>query len=230
MTMFARQGHHADPVKLQVSFGKGSTFWSNVFPTRLLARHQDEVKRFTTMIKVTRWFEILFALVPIKFIMKLWGFSHEFANTVALPMVALFLGTGNYAPEVPAIMLERLCTSPTYGMWYPTDKQSVVSNLPPMVVFPKFSDFYSDWKNDLEKKGVTFRLSTEVTQVVRRDKNGVTVKVIKRTPYKDHHNPNSAWAAEGPDASVDVSVPQGGADADAVETEEHFDEIVICTL
>lgn len=230
MTMFARQGYHADPVKLQVSFGKGNTFWTNVFPTKLLAKHQAEVKRFTTMIKVTRWFELLFALVPIKHIMKLWGFSHEFANTVALPMVALFLGTGNYAPEVPAIMLERLCTSPTYGMWYPTDKQSVVSNLPPMVVFPKFSDFYNDWYKDLKKKGVKIRLSTEVTQVIRRDKNGVDVKIIKRTPYKDHHNPNSAWSAEGPDASVDDTLPEGGADADALETTEHYDELVLCCL
>lgn len=231
MTMFARQGFHADPVKLQVSFGKDSTFWTNVFPTKLIERHQKEVKRLVTAIKVARWFEVFFALMPIKLFMKLWGFSKEFANTVALPMVALFLGTGNYAPEVPLIMLERLCTSPTYGMWYPMDKLSVVSNLPPMVVFPKFSDFYSTWKNDLVKKGVKVRLSTEVTQVVKRDKNGVIVKLIKRTPAKDGgHNPNSAWSAEGPDHTIDDALPPGGADADAQETTEHYDELVICTL
>jgi len=113
-----------------VSFGKDDKFWSNVFPTKLLARHQNEVRRFSMMIHILRWFEVFFALIPIKHVMKLFFFSYEFANTVALPMVALFLGTGNYAPEVPTIMLERLCTSPTYGMWYPTDKLSVASNLP----------------------------------------------------------------------------------------------------
>jgi len=207
----------------QVSFGKDDCFWTNVFPTKLLEKHQAEVKRFTTMIKILRWFELVFALVPIKVVMKLFRFSYEFANTVALPMVALFLGTGNYSPEVPTIMLERLCTSPTYGMWYPTDKQSVVSNLPPMVVFPKFSDFYNDWRNDLVGKGVHVRLSTEVTRVVRRDKNGVVVRMIKRTPAKNDygHNQNSAW--------VDYD-HENNADADAQEFEEHYDEIVLCTL
>ena len=173
------------------------------------------------MIKIVRWFELFFALLPIKYLMKLFRFSHEFANSVALPMVALFLGTGNYTPEVPSMILERLCTSPTYGMWYPVDKRSVASNLPPMVVFPNFSVFYSDWKQDLERRGVNVRLSTELTEVVKRDKNGVVVRLIKRTPQKDGHNPNSAWVPTDPDSN---------ADADAEEHEEEYDELVLCVL
>ena len=173
------------------------------------------------MLKIVRWFEVFFALLPIKYLMKLFFFSYEFANTVALPMVALFLGTGNYAPDVPSIILERLCTSPTYGMWYPADKQSIASNQPPMVVFPNFSVFYDDWRKDLEKKGVRVRLSTELTQVVKRDSTGVVVRTIKRTPTKDGHNPTSAWAPEDPTSN---------ADADADEVEEHYDELVLCTL
>jgi len=172
------------------------------------------------MISIIRWFEIFFALIPIKYLMKMFFFSEEFSNTVVLPMVALFLGTGNYTPEVPSIILERLCTSPTYGMWYPTDKLSVASNQPPMVVFPKFSEFYSDWKNSLEAKGVKIRLSTELTEVVSRDKKGVTVKTIKRTPASDGHNQNSAW----------VQQADGTADANAEEVEEHYDELVLCVL
>lgn len=223
MTMFARQGFHADPVKLQVSFGKDDKFWSNVYPSKFLASHQKEIKRLHTMIRLCRMFEIFTALVPIKIMMKLFGFSYEFANVVALPMVALFLGTGNYSPEVPTMMLERLVTSPTYGMWYPGDKESVVSNLPPMVVFPRFTDFYETWKKDLISKGVSVRLSTEVTRLTRRDKTGVTVAMIKRTAAKDDmgHNPNSAWVDYDKD---------NNADADAVEFEESYDEIVFCTL
>ena len=205
----------------QVSFGKDNIFWTNVYPTKLLERHQSEVKRFFTMIKIVRWFEIFFAMLPIKYLMKMFFFSYEFANTVALPMVALFLGTGNYAPEVPSIILERLCTSPTYGMWYPADKQSVASNMPPMVVFPNFSVFYEDWRKTLVSKGVKVRLSTEVTQVTKRDKTGVTVKIIKRTPEEDSHNKSSAWAPE--DATTN-------ADANAKEMEEHYDEMVLCVL
>lgn len=222
MTMFARNGFWADPVKLQVSFGKGEQFWTNVYPTNLLKKHAGEVKRFFTMLKVVRMLEVLFALIPIKYLVKLFWFSEEFANIVALPMVALFLGTGNYAPEVPSMVLERLCTSPTYGMWYPPDKQSVASNLPPMVVFPNFSDFYETWRKNLVKKGVNIRLSTEVTRVTKRNKDGVQVKIISRTPAKDGHNQDSAW--------VPGTVEGSNADADAVEVTEEYDEIVLCVL
>lgn len=221
MTMFARQGYAANPVKLQVSFGKDHRFWTNVYPTKLLERHQSEVKRFYRMLSFVRWFELIFALLPIKYLMKVFWFSYEFANTIALPIVALFLGTGNYTPDVPTIILERLCTSPTYGMRYPADKESIASNMPPMIVFPNFSNFYEDWRKDLVKRGVNIRLSTEVTQVLSRDKDGVVVKTIKRTPMPDNHNLTSAWAAEDPVMN---------ADATAEETTEHYDEIVICCL
>lgn len=187
----------------------------------MLAEHQDEAKRFHGMIKIIRWFEVFFALLPIKWVLKLFRFSDVFANTVALPMVALFLGTGNFAPDVPTIMLERLVTSPTYGMWYPGNKESIASNLPPMVVFPNFSDFYEAWRQDLLKKGVKIRLSTEVTEVVSRDKRGVVVKTIKRAPAKDNHNPASAWAPEDPSIN---------ADAAAEEVTEEYDELVLCVL
>jgi NAD(P)-binding Rossmann-like domain len=211
MTMFARQGYHADPVKLQVSFGKDETFWTNVFPTELLAKHQREIKRFAVVLKIARWFEVFFALMPLKVMLKLFFFSDDFINLIALPMTALFLGTGNATPETPSIMLERLCTSPTYGMWYPTDKHSVASNLPPMVVFPNFSDFYETWRKDLVGRGVSVRLSTEMTRVVKRDKNGVVVAFIKRTPVPDNHNPNDG-------------------DPDAEEWEEEYDELILCVL
>ena len=222
MTMFARNGFWADPVKLQVSFGKDEHFWSNVYPTKLLEKHAGEVRRFFRMLKIVRMFEILFAILPIKYLVKLFRFSEEFANIVALPMVALFLGTGNYAPEVPSMILERLSTSPTYGMWYPPDKASVASNLPPMVVFPNFTDFYTAWRKNLISHGVSVRLSTEVTRITKRDKTGVTVKIIKRTPASDGHNPNSAWVPDDVEGSK--------ADADAVETTEEYDEIVLCVL
>ena len=222
MTMFARNGFWADPVKLQVSFGKGEQFWSNVYPTKLLEKHAGEVKRFYWMIKIVRTFEVLFAMLPIKYLVKLFRFSDEFANIIALPMVALFLGTGNYAPAVPSMMLERLCTSPTYGMWYPPDKASVASNLPPMVVFPNFGDFYETWRKNLIKRGVNIRLSTEVTRILKRDKTGVKVGVIKRTPASDGHNPNSVWEGEDVEGNV--------ADGDAKESTEEYDEIVLCVL
>ena len=212
MTMFARQGFHADPVNLHVSFGKGETFWTNVFPTELIKKHQSEVRRLGIAIKFLRWFEIFFALIPMRLYFKLWLFSEEFTNTVALPMVALFLGTGNEAPNVPVIMLDRLITSPTYGMWYPFDKLSIASNQPPMVVFPKFTDFYTTWQKDLESRGVNVRLSTELASVLHRSKSrGVVVSLKNRTPAPDGHNPI-------------------GGDSEAPTFEEHYDELILCCL
>ncbi|KAI1208118.1 FAD/NAD(P)-binding domain-containing protein [Annulohypoxylon truncatum] len=211
LTMFHRQGFHADPVNLQVSFGKDEMFWSNMFPTRLLARHEKEVRRLPTMLKLMRWFEIFFALIPLKIVFKLFGFSEEFTNTIALPMTALFLGTGNATPDVPAVMFERLCTSPTYGMWYTPDRKTFINNKPPMVVFPNFSEFYNTWKEDLISRGVTVRLSTELVEIVRRDRSGVVVRLKARTPMHDGHNPT-------------------GGDPDASTIEEMHDEIVMCCL
>jgi len=171
------------------------------------------------MFKIVRMFEIFFALMPIKYLVKLFWFSEEFANTVALPMVALFLGTGNYAPEVPSMVWERLSTSPTYGMWYPPVKDSVASNIPPMVVFPNFSDFYETWRKNLVARGVNIRLSTEVTRVVRRDKNGVVVNLAS----KDTDLNYPAWDANPLSGSTKAT-------DEAKETTEEYDEIVLCVL
>jgi len=73
----------------------------------------------------------------------------------------------------------------------------------------------------LVKKGVTVRLNTEMTQVVKRDKTGVVVKTMKRTPVKDSHNPASGRAPE------DLT---SNADADAEEVTEEYDELVLCVL
>jgi hypothetical protein len=56
-------------------------------------------------------------------------------------------------------MMERLYTSPTYGMWYKIDPKSLSSNLPPMVVFPESTEFYTKWQKDMERKGVNVRPS-----------------------------------------------------------------------
>lgn len=129
-------------------------FWTNLFPTQLVARHQKDIRRFNTAIKWMRRLEVVFALIPIKYTLKMWGLSNEFIDSMILPSLALFLGTGNATPNLPTVMMERLYTSPTYGMWYKVDEHSLSSNLPPMVVFPESTKFYTAWKEDMEKKGV----------------------------------------------------------------------------
>ncbi|GAA5918300.1 hypothetical protein JCM1841_002157 [Sporobolomyces salmonicolor] len=209
--MFKQQGVQAEPVDLEVSFGKGEHFWTNVFPTKLVEKHMKEIKRFKWVVKVMRWFEVFFALLPIKISLKMFFFSNEFIERMIYPSLALFLGTGNATPDLPTIMLERMFTSPTYGMWYPVDDKSLSSNLPPMVVFPEESKFYASWQHTLESRGVTVRLNTEVTAVISRSSTGVKVTTRGRRPQQDHHNPE-------------------GADQDLPEKEEMYDEVVLCVL
>lgn len=52
-------------------------FWTNVFPTKLVEKHQREIKRFNWTLKVMRWFEVFFALIPIKISLKMFFFSDE---------------------------------------------------------------------------------------------------------------------------------------------------------
>jgi protoporphyrinogen oxidase len=91
------------------------------------------------------------------------------------------------------------------------DDKSLSSNMPPMVVFPEASLFYTKWQHSLESRGVKIRLSTEVTKVMHRGADGVTVLVRPRRPQPDKHNP-------------------AGADTDLPETVEQYDEIVLCVL
>jgi hypothetical protein len=108
-------------------------------------------------------------------------------------------------------MMERLYTSPTYGMWYPIDELSLSSNHPPMVVFPEASNFYNKWQASLEARGVHIRLNTEVEDIPRRDSTGVTVVTRARRQQADKHNP------------VDE-------DHDLPSQREDYDEIVLCVL
>ncbi|RYP15567.1 hypothetical protein DL765_005605 [Monosporascus sp. GIB2] len=175
-TMSARQGFHANPVHLQVSSGPNETFWNNVFPTQLPSCHQNEVKRMAMVLELMRWLEVFFVPLPIK------------------------AGTSNATPEAPAAMLERLCTSPSYGMWYPTDDR-----------VPSLLRFYETWRKDLVSRGVTVELSIELTEVVVRNKHGMALGPKPRTPVPDAHK------AVGGDPNAPVS-------------EEVYDGIILCYL
>ncbi|KAJ3782038.1 FAD/NAD(P)-binding domain-containing protein [Lentinula aff. detonsa] len=224
--VFKKLNHHPQPVDLQVSFGKGNTFWTNVYPTQLVARHSKDIKRFSWAIKVMRWFELIFAMIPIKVSLKMFFFSDEFINYMIYPSLALFLGTGNATPNLPTVMMERLYTSPTYGMWYPIDRKMLTSNLPPMVVFPEATAVYSDWKESLEKRGVSIRLDTQVKQVLARSQqDGVRVSIIRKLKS----NVSSLPSADASDSEQEVKPSEN----DAIEEElleETYDEIVFCVL
>lgn len=66
------------------------------------------------------------------------------------------------------------------------DPETLLPNLPTMVTFPHLEQFYKDWAADLESKGVTFHTSTQVTAILKRDKDGVTLETAPIDPYKEN--------------------------------------------
>ncbi|RYP45839.1 hypothetical protein DL768_007865 [Monosporascus sp. mg162] len=82
---------------------------------------------------------------------------------------------------------------------------------PPMIVLPNFCEFGETSSKALVSRGVTMKLSTELTEVVLRNKQGVAVRLKPRTPVPDAYNPV-------------------GGDTNAPVSEEAYDEIVPCCL
>lgn len=60
---------------MQISFGKGEEkFWTNVFPSELVAKHADNIKKFGKALKVIKKAEPLFAVMSVDAMLKLFRF------------------------------------------------------------------------------------------------------------------------------------------------------------
>lgn len=76
---------------MQIAFGKGEgEFWSNVFPTPVLDKFKDDIKRFGKVLNIIKMFEPVFALISVQNMLKLFRFQDEFGEIVVFPLVALF--------------------------------------------------------------------------------------------------------------------------------------------
>ncbi|KAL4871510.1 hypothetical protein BDV12DRAFT_194274 [Aspergillus spectabilis] len=175
---FRDQGFAAQEVKLQVSFGKGvDNFFSNVFPSPVVERFKSEIRKLGWVLKMIKYGLPVLGVLPLKVVLKLFRFSAEFGNTMLLPLLALFLGTGNQTPNVSAAFLERLIDDEQMGLWK-YDADGLLTNLPTMYTFPNLGEFYETWKGDLEGRGVRMVLGAEVG-VVERGKGGVVLTIQK---------------------------------------------------
>ncbi|KAL7932011.1 hypothetical protein V8C35DRAFT_101065 [Trichoderma chlorosporum] len=174
---FNKYGSPAQPLELQVSFGKGeSGFWTNCFPSKLVSQHSSDIKRFGVFLKVIKWTMPVFGLLPISIMLRLFFFSKDFGNKMVYPLIALFLGTGNQTANVPAAIVERLFNDPNMKLW-DYDADTLLPNQPTMYSFDNLHNFYEKWKDDLEAKGVSIRTNTEVQSIPSRSKRGVDLGV-----------------------------------------------------
>lgn len=96
---FRRYGHEPQEIKLQVSFGQGKdSFWTNVFPSQMVDQYSADIKKFGNVLKLIKWTMPVLGLVPIKVMLRMFFFSKDFGDKMVFPLIALFLGTGNYHP------------------------------------------------------------------------------------------------------------------------------------
>lgn len=164
-------------MSLQVAFGKGEDgFWTNVFPSKLVANYSKDIKRFGLFLKVIKWTMPILGLIPISIMLRVFFFSKDFGDKMVYPLIALFLGTGNQTANVPSAIVERLFDDPNMKLW-DYDPETLLPNLPTMVTFDHLHEFYRKWRMDLEGKGVHIRTRTEVQAVLSRSDDSVYLRV-----------------------------------------------------
>ncbi|TCD68068.1 hypothetical protein EIP91_011613 [Steccherinum ochraceum] len=203
--MFRMLGFEATEVGMQISFGKGADFWTNVFPTELTAQFQKDIAKFGTALKVIKRLEVIFALIPVHTMLRLFRFSKDFGEKMVYPLVALFFGTGNQTPFISCAILERVFMDPSMRL-FEYNKKSLLASIPTMYAFPKLHDVYQAWRADMSARGnVNFKLGHTVSRVVSR-------------------NAKQSGSKVGP-VQIEYRTSQGDL-ADAVQTAS-FDELIL---
>ncbi|KAH9859028.1 FAD/NAD-P-binding domain-containing protein [Lenzites betulinus] len=201
LRMFRMLGFEATEVAMQISFGKGENFWSNVFPSELVAQFKDDIAKFGTALSTIKKLEAMFAVIPVHVMLRMFNFSTGFGERMVYPLVALFFGTGNQTPYISSAILERVFMDPSMKL-FEYDPRSLLASIPTMLAFPKLHDVYQAWKSEIASHGsVDFQLNHEV------------VRVISRTAKKD-----------GP-IQIEYKAADGGEDA--VPRVAAFDELIL---
>lgn len=154
-------------LNVRVSFGKGETNWTNHTVKPIVRAHEKEIERFGTLLEKISKYEAWYAFQSIEYVLKSNKFSTSFAKRIVFPLVALFFGTGNQTPKVPAAVFARVFNDPKLRL-YDYDPKRFLSATPKMFAFPLFREMYEAIARAISKAGAQVTLNTEVTKVERR--------------------------------------------------------------
>jgi len=216
-------GLEASEVGMQVSFGKGKdAFWSNVFPSELVDKFSDDIKKFGRVLKTIKKFEVLFVAIPVDKMLKLFRFSPDFGERMVFPLVALFFGTGNETKHISSAILEHVFLDPSMRL-FEFSEDSLLASVPTMMAFPKLGEAYELWKDEVTKNGnVRIHLSREVTSVERGSRaaraKGGHVLVSSRHLSEEEAKLNPEEEVDHPER-----IAQKGSDS----RQDVFDEIIL---
>ncbi|KIS66327.1 uncharacterized protein UMAG_05328 [Mycosarcoma maydis] len=192
-------GFKAQEVGMQISFGKGKpTFWSNVFPSELVEKYAQDIKKFGSTLKTIKRFEVVFAVIPVHRMLKIFGFSDEFGERMVYPLVALFFGTGNDTKHISSAILERVFLDPSMRLFEFSD-DSLLASVPTMMAFPELARVYAAWEDEICKNAnVRVETSREVCGIQRntreaRERGGNILVTSRRV---DQHGKRLTTADE----------------------------------
>ncbi|KAI0259481.1 hypothetical protein BC834DRAFT_627943 [Gloeopeniophorella convolvens] len=183
LRIFRELGFPPEKVEMQISFGQGEDFWTNVFPSPLTERLAPQIRKFGRVLRTVKRLEGALALLPIRALLRLFGLSKDFGERMVYPLAALFFGTGNQTPYVASAILERVFMDPSMRL-FEYDERSLLASIPEMYAFQKLSDTYTAWQHKIaEADNVTFLLGHEVLRVVKRTRTRTVLEY--RAPSSD---------------------------------------------
>lgn len=165
LSLMAEFGFSGTPVKMMISFGKGPTAWTNYTKTELTEKLKVDIKRFGETLRLINKLEFFFIFVPIKQVLRWFGYSQTFCHEMVYPLTALFFGTGNQTPNVSAAIIARVFLDDDLRL-FDYDSESLLSQSPEMFAFPLLKDMY---QTIIGKLPATFHSNRPVASVTRRN-------------------------------------------------------------
>lgn len=163
-------GFEPEPVGFRVCFGKGGYSWNNYAEekelTPFLKEMGPEIARFGRLLKWVMRFEVVFVMMSIQRLLKLFRFSQGFGDHMVYPLVALFFGTGNKTPQVSSAIIARVFLDPDLCL-FPYDPQRLLAGEAPMFAFRRLGDIYKTMSDGIE---ANFCFNRPARKVVRDGK------------------------------------------------------------
>lgn len=140
LAMLDACGISVSPVKFRVCFGQGSEQWTNYRGiARVIRECADDVKRFGEMLPRVGALRGVFT--TISEFMRKYKFSQRFQDQVVIPLVSLFLGTGDQARNVPVSVVSKMFFNPTMKL-FDYSPSGFLRTEPTMFAFPPLRAMY----------------------------------------------------------------------------------------
>jgi predicted NAD/FAD-binding protein len=134
-------GFEPTPLSMKIAFGRGATAWSNVEPSPFTRRMRPQIARFGELLRGVHAAGPAATLAPIGALLRVGSFSAEFVHHMALPLVALFFGTGNQTHHVAASIVARVFLDEELRL-FEYDPERLLASSPTMFAFDSLGAIY----------------------------------------------------------------------------------------